>query len=577
MGLHDTASLAHSARSFLREFLAFAQARAVLAGFLVGAAAILDGAGLLLIIPLVGLVTGAGRGGGRIGDLAAGIFQQLGLVTMPARLALTLALFALLMILRGFFITGRDVVLAQLQIGFIEHLRGTLMAQMAQARWEQVARQSHGRITHLLSTDIQRLTQACNIFVQCIVALALLLIHGALALALSPALALLAFALQGIGFAAILPVLARTRNLGTYLVNANQALHASTVQFLGGLKQAMSQNQQERFITRFRQTLTDIRSRQVAHIRHFSTTRVAAQTLTAVAGAGLILAGAGYMHIPAPVLITLLFIIARMSGPAQQLQQGALVLASTLPSYDAIAALRREFAPAPQPPATAPGHPPLDGPIVFEQVRFFHPGSERGVEALSLTIQPGECIGVAGPSGAGKTTFVDLLAGLIEPQQGSIRIGAYSLTAEIARVWRDRLAYIAQDPFLFHETVRWNLSWANPSASEPEMWEALTATGADSLVQHMPNSLDTTVGERGTLVSGGERQRLALAGALLRAPKLLILDEATSAIDIASEKVILAHLQQRIPTIIMVAHRPESLTLCSRIITISRTRQVNLP
>jgi ATP-binding cassette subfamily C protein len=136
------------------------------------------------------------------------------------------------------------------------------------------------------------------------------------------------------------------------------------------------------------------------------------------------------------------------------------------------------------------------------------------------------------------------------------------------------VSYVSQDPFLFHETIRRNLLWARPEASEGELWAALEAAGADMLVRRLPAGLETVVGERGTLVSGGERQRIALARALLRRPRLLLLDEATNAIDVAGEGLLLRRLRAgpERPTIIMIAHREQSLAHCERIIELREGR-----
>ena len=139
------------------------------------------------------------------------------------------------------------------------------------------------------------------------------------------------------------------------------------------------------------------------------------------------------------------------------------------------------------------------------------------------------------------------------------------------------MSYVSQDPYLFHDTVRHNLSWANPQASESDMWQALMLAGADDLVRRMDSGLDTLVGERGTLVSGGERQRIALARAILRRPRVLVLDEATSAIDVASEHDILTRLRAFAPrpTVIIIAHRAESLALCDRVIALQAGRRTD--
>ncbi len=195
---------------------------------------------------------------------------------------------------------------------------------------------------------------------------------------------------------------------------------------------------------------------------------------------------------------------------------------------------------------------------------------------MNLTILPGSFIGVSGPTGAGKTTFADLLIGLLQPDAGAITIDGTPLDATSAVKWRDHVSYVAQDPYLFRDTIRRNLLWANPQSSEAALWQALAIAGADGLVSGMEAGLDTVLGERGSLISGGERQRLCLARAVLRRPWLLVLDEATSAIDVPAERKILQSilgLHPR-PTIVMIAHRDESLSSCDRIVRFRNGRIV---
>ena len=140
--------------------------------------------------------------------------------------------------------------------------------------------------------------------------------------------------------------------------------------------------------------------------------------------------------------------------------------------------------------------------------------------------------------------------------------------------WRARVAYVAQDAYLFHDTVRRNLSLGAEAADDAALWRALAVARADGLVRALPGGLDAVVGERGARLSGGERQRLAIARAVLRAPDLLVLDEATTGIELATEAAILRDLADLTPqpTILIITHRPEPLALCARVLRIEEGR-----
>jgi len=241
----------------------------------------------------------------------------------------------------------------------------------------------------------------------------------------------------------------------------------------------------------------------------------------------------------------------------------------TLPSFLAVRALGEQLGEAAG--ATSPVPSPPPGPIALDGVTYRHAGG-GGVADVTLTVPPGAFVGIAGASGAGKTTLVDLLITLLSPQSGELRVGGVSLHGARATGWRDRLAYVPQEGFLFHDSIRRNLGWGAGALDDAALWDALALAGADALVRALPEGLDTVVGERGALLSGGERQRLAIARALLRRPRLLVLDEATNAIDAASEAMLLARLAalDPRPTIVMISHRAESLGVCDQVITIER-------
>jgi ATP-binding cassette subfamily C protein len=287
----------------------------------------------------------------------------------------------------------------------------------------------------------------------------------------------------------------------------------------------------------------------------------------AVAAAVLLFVGVRILAMPFAVLITSLIIFARMTGPAINLQQSAQQAAALAPAF---AAIEARLGPLEQPPVARPPQEPLDWTEVrLDGAAFEHQGG-LGIRSASLTLKAGEWLGVSGSSGAGKTTLVDLVAGLMAPASGKVTVDARPLEGSLLERWRMALAYVGQEGAVFNDSVRANLLGEGSAADEAELWEVLEAVGLTQRVRAFAAGLDEYVGDRGSQLSGGERQRLVLARALLRKPTLLILDEATAALDVTSEGKVLQRLRslKPRPAAILVAHRESSLAHCDSIVSI---------
>jgi ATP-binding cassette subfamily C protein len=216
--------------------------------------------------------------------------------------------------------------------------------------------------------------------------------------------------------------------------------------------------------------------------------------------------------------------------------------------------------------------------IRFENVsfRYAQAGSVPIIQNLSATINARSLVAIVGRTGAGKSTLADLLLGLIMPDSGRIAIDRAALDGNVLARWRQSIGYVPQDNFLFNDTVRANLSWANPRASEADFQRVLSAAAAAEFVAALPQGLDTPIGERGIRLSGGERQRLGLARALLREPTFLLLDEATSALDSQTERAVQSAIERLrgSMTIIIIAHRLSTIRNADRVLVLDHGRLV---
>jgi ATP-binding cassette subfamily B protein len=232
-------------------------------------------------------------------------------------------------------------------------------------------------------------------------------------------------------------------------------------------------------------------------------------------------------------------------------------------------------APIPPPQPEAPPLP-IERELAFEGVGFGYPEGRFALAGVSFRIRAGEHVGIAGPTGGGKSTLLDLLMGLLEPEEGAILVDGRRLEAATRPAWQAGLAHVPQAIYLADDTIAANIAFPRGAEGMDEalLASAVRAAQLETFLAGLPDGLRTYVGERGVRLSGGQRQRIGLARALYRRPRLLILDEATSALDEATEKAVLEALQglREDMTLVTVAHRATTLAACDRIIRVDGGR-----
>ncbi|MBC3762144.1 ABC transporter ATP-binding protein [Quadrisphaera oryzae] len=293
-------------------------------------------------------------------------------------------------------------------------------------------------------------------------------------------------------------------------------------------------------------------------------------------------------------LVALAALLARLYGPITGLANVQVDVMTALVSFERVFEVL-DLAPAVRDPA----HPrPLpDGPLDVEldDVVFTYPavstlaslqagpsaaqdddGDRPVVRGVSLRARAGEVVALVGRSGAGKTTLASLVARLHDVDSGAVRVGGVDVRETSQAELRRRVGVVSQDAHLFHDTVRANLLYARADATEADLWAALAAARADGVVRALPQGLDTVVGERGHRLSGGEKQRVALARLLLRAPSVVVLDEATAHLDSESERAVQEALDAALVgrTSIVIAHRLSTVRSADLICVVDAGRVV---
>ena len=265
-------------------------------------------------------------------------------------------------------------------------------------------------------------------------------------------------------------------------------------------------------------------------------------------------------------------LLARLYGPVSQVASlhvnviGSLALFQRIFEY-----LDLEVRVADRPGASPLGS--VRGAIRFEGVTFAYGSRSRpALRGVEFAVEPGQLVALVGPSGAGKTTITSLIPRFYDPQEGSVRIDGHDLRDVTLESVGAQVGIVFQDTFLFHATVRENLRFARPDASNLELRAACRSAYLDHVIEALPDGYDTVVGERGHRLSGGEKQRLALARVILKDPRILVLDEATSNLDTESERLIQAALLPlfRGRTSVVIAHRLSTVLAADQILVMER-------
>lgn len=273
-------------------------------------------------------------------------------------------------------------------------------------------------------------------------------------------------------------------------------------------------------------------------------------------------------------LIAFNMLVGRVMAPTQRIAQMLHQLQQVRLSVERVAELFRM-------PAEPALHrdistlPEIQGRITFQNVSFrYRADSSNVLEGINIDISPGQVVGIVGRSGAGKTTLIRLIQRLYVPTKGKLLIDGIN-TAEVDPSWlRRRIGIVHQDARLLNRSVRENIALAEPGATMEQIESAAKLAGADEFIRSLPNAYDTVVGEGGGLLSAGQRQRIAIARALINDPKIVIFDEATSALDYESELQIQENLRQICEgrTVILIAHRLSTIRMADRILTIQNGR-----
>ena len=530
------------------------------------AVALTEGFGLLLMVPILqSLEPGAAPGG---------IAAWLPLGGQP--LAALLALFVALVAARALAGGWQRFESARLTARVIDGLRARALAALLHADWRYLASLRQAQNRALLITSIDRVWTALEQGLQAAAIAVNLAILAAAAVLLSWQVALAMLAVGAVVLVLYGGLRRSARRLGERLNHAYRAIHARLEESLGSLRLYKSFGRERQALDAAGEAFGELRRAQQDYIVQSALARGSLEVGGAALLAVVTWLAIAFGRVEPVVLLPLVALCARALPQLQALQDAGQYYAHARPALDEVAALIAEVEARAEPDEPGRAAPVLEHSIRLEAVDFAFTGERAALAGIELEIPARSIVALTGHSGAGKSTLADILGGLLTPERGRMLIDGAELDGAARRAWRGQVAYMQQEAVLFAGSVRDHLLWAGPEACEAELTRALERAAA-RFAFALPGGIDCDLGEGGRQLSGGERQRIALARALLREPRLLILDEATSAIDAAAEAEVAAAVAQlkNSLTIVIIGHRGVLTGLADRHVVLEGGRIVS--
>ena len=464
-------------------------------------------------------------------------------------------------------------------LNLVNRLRGRIFDQLESFQLSYYTTVSPGALMSTIRGEVNQVQQAFNVLSTSIVHGSKVLAYLVSMLLLSWQLFLISTLVFGLMSVGLTSLTARVREASFAVPEANKAFTARALAFVNGIRTIHASGTHEFERERFYNAAQKIHDSQITVVKLSALVRPLIEGLGVTLLVGMVVISYGLLissgRLKAAELLTFLFVLIRTTPLVSSLNGTRVGFISSQGALHAVTELLRQD----DKPYFQDGRKVFQGlqrSIDFVSVDFSYNPGEPVLHDITLSIKRGETTALVGASGAGKTTLADLIPRFYDPTGGHILVDGGNLNELKINSFRQRMAVVSQDTFIFQTTVAENLVYGVENASDTDIIEAARAANALEFIQELPQGFETQLGNRGIRLSGGQRQRIAIARALLRNPELLILDEATSALDSVTEKLIQESLEKlsKGRTVIAIAHRLSTIANADKVVVMEKGRIV---
>lgn len=539
--------------------------------------AAMNGVGIFMLIPLL-TVVGVGNETHLVIPFFNGLIERIQFYEKSKVILCILFIYIFLIIIQSIINRKMSILNSQQMYGYGKYLRNLLFEKILKSEWKCFTEKKNSEIISAFTTEINRNSSSVIFLMKIISQIIIGVVQLSIAVIISPWLTFLVTICGIIIFLLMNNSLLQTKKMGYKLTETNKELLGKINEQITGFKEIKSYGIENEEKLRAEKLSTDFEENMIEFTKLQSKIEIFYKVSAAFIISFFLYITIIYLKLNSAEMIVVVYVFSRLWPIFISFQNSIQAIFMTLPSHILLENMIFYFENNKEHKIENNKVLNLNEKIVLKNIEFKYE-EDNGmfkIENLNIEIKAKEITALVGKSGSGKSTIIDIIMGLLKPQNGQILLDDMIIGIDNIDVFRKNIGYIPQNLFMINGTIRDNLLRFNPNVTEYEIIEALEISGAYQFIKNMPNGLESIVGDMGVKLSGGEKQRIIFARALLRKPKILILDEATSALDNENEykiQSVIEKLKGKI-TIIIIAHRLSTIKNADKIIVVDNGKIV---